>query len=675
MQSHMSRSQVRIFGALSALGNESREILGQLAPLFFPVLVNLKNSGKNELNVVEVADEFSKAYKKNCTSDVVQHFVKYFEQYGWIILKVKKRNEEENIYSYTLPEETIIDGVESSAETDLNRLSEEFKNFSKQFKTIIQLPDDLEFYKRLLVDWLLVSESFNKNQLKLQFSSVEENFKRVEILPKTSDEFWLDYRFQFLCAKFVKNLCESNHENSQIVIKLASLALLTEVIQDFIKPTTLIDATNLKVFLDSRVAMEYLNVSGKVANENIKLILNQLESFGAKICMFDRTVGEVQIAIRSVLKNTRPYGPTAKAITYRDIDKSTVQDTLNDLLEIIKNSGITVLKANDIVTPELEKIFNVKLNSQLYDELDFHENSAARAHDAWATSLTMAQIYKHQSQDIFNSEAIFLTRNILLARKVQSFYVKKGILMPFNVGPVMLQSALATFLWLRTGKIGEVSKISKNYILSNCEMIMEIRPNFIKHVNKTIELIEDSESREHYRKMLESDRTLQILNNLTLNSEELISPSTLGTFEQNVESVIDEEIQENSALKNEINEIEKVDLGIIEKLGERVNESLKKSKSKLKISSMVFIAIVGILIIILGRSFSIPFWSFNIDIIVIVITLVIELVLHVIQSKPKKDVAKKKFYETAKNEGLIPKLKKYNVDWNENGFKFDEISK
>ena len=666
MKNELKRSDIRIFGALTALGNDLGGIHTQLAPLFYPILVNLKNKGESTTTAVEIADEFSNSYKKNCTSDVVRYFVRHFEQSKWIAFKPQ------NFHEYSLTVSSVID-PENSVLEDFNRLAAEFKEFSLQysekFEVKFVLVDDVDFYKRLLIDWLLISESFNEKRLKLQ--EVTEN-DTVNILSTDSgknEDYWCDPLYQVLCAKFIKRVCESNQSNIQILIKLATLALLTEVIQDFVKSTEHVESTDLKIFMDTRVVMEYLNVSGRNAHNNICLIIEQLTNIGAKLCIYDQTVSEVKNALSSFLKSGYPYGPTARAITSGETNRDLVRYTAENLTELLIEKGVSIIYEQEFTEPEFCNIVNDELKEELSRNLYFINEENRRKHDVAVSLQTMAQIQNQQSNDLFKLNAILLTRNTLLAKLTNIFLKRKRLLNNICLGPVIHQNALATFLWLRTGKIGEISRVSKNLLLSTCEQILETRPKFIERVNEVIESIDDKNFKEQYKNIIKVDGTIQILMDLTLDSEELITKRNIDIYMKKVDAIREKEVKEQKNLETKIKESIKIENDIIERLGKRVSEKILKFKFYAYLSIPVMF--ITFALIALFSYIYLPTWMYFIDFVSAIVLAIFEIILIIkLRSNSKMDVVKMKLLEFAETEGTKPILDKYDFEWNGSSFDF-----
>ena len=447
MKSRINRSTVRIFGSLSALGKGSGDKLEQLLPFFDPILREFE--GK-EFQPDEIANRFNEVYGWKCTSDIVESFVEYFEKYDWIECSTQFSNTHVKKYIVNMPNSEELGNQQESINSKLHYFAQKFKGFidSNPFST--DPNKDVDYYKNLLLKWLLISESFDPQNISNPTvdssddpTSMNDNDKKVYL--------WLDEHEKLLCARFVKHINKTNQNDIESLVKIASVALLTEVVQGFAQPLNPVKSTKLIVYLDTPVAMEYLNVSGKFANENISVIMSELKRIGAKIRIFSQSIEEMKRVLKATMYRDDPDGPTYSAIRRKEVLPSYVKSVIENPVGALQSKGVMEVNPKSISDKNNQKHFNKNVKEDLYARLDFIKNPVARDHDVDITALAMRQRKGVHRKDIFENKVIVLTRNPALASSVHMFCVNNNIINDKKiVGPIIHQKTMALNLWLRS---------------------------------------------------------------------------------------------------------------------------------------------------------------------------------------------------------------------------------
>lgn len=131
--------------------------------------------------------------------------------------------------------------------------------------------------------------------------------------------------------------------------RIASIGLLTEVVDVFIKPTQVETNSNLIIVLDAPIALDFLGCSGRSTKDDLKMIYKSLRKIGCSFVVFPITCDEMSTNLTSMLKlpPTKRHGPTHVSICRGEILEDYVQLIARDPVTELKRAGIQ-LRALDL---------------------------------------------------------------------------------------------------------------------------------------------------------------------------------------------------------------------------------------------------------------------------------------------------------------------------------------
>lgn len=548
MAVQLTRSAVRIYGALSALGNGTGSVLDNLLPFFEPIL---RQHNGEKLNPSHFANLIRETYRWNFNEDLVEVFTPYFERSGWITADIP--GQANTTYTISLPEHDAPDPATQSIEHALRAIAVDFKEFSERLSPLTAIPRTVEEFEDILIEWLIYIEAFSQKSIdfKTGFRPDQEGTLRPFTEYPTTTSLRDDERF--LCARFVKHSVENDPLKSELLSRIAAIGLLTEVVQDFVMPTTAIDKTDLVVYLDAPVAMELLGLSGRAARDNIQPLVSELQRIGASVRIFGQSIEELTRSLKAVLKNPTPTGPTAQALLRREILKEYVVDVARDPVPALEKLEVHFAYRDPDATPSEHKYFSKSHWEDLYSQLRFIENPDARKHDTDITALTYRQRSGRSSRDIFKSSAIVVTKNGPLAQVVRRFSTEYLHISSDAAPPVIHRRALVAALWLRTGMGAQDLNIPKRMLLASCEQVLAIRPNVVEAVKRLTDALGDEEKSRQLDLLVTQDRSVQALMDKTLGLANVVT-------EQNLHMLFDEMLhphleKERSKRQEEIKKI------------------------------------------------------------------------------------------------------------------------
>ena len=443
--------------------------------------------------------------------------------------------------------------AEATAESELRAVSEQFQAFAQELSPLTSIPRTVEEFEDILIEWLLYIEAYSEKNLEFTIRTTKDasgTLRQVVDVPRTTN---LKDEERFLCARFVESAVNSDPKAAETLARIASIGLLTEVVQDFVKPVTPVETSNLVVYLDAPVAMELLGVSGKAARENTEPVVAELKRIGANVRIYGQSIHEISHILAAVLDNTQPTGPIAQALARGDVMREFVAQVAADPEAYLEAAGIGVTHRTLEHMPSEQAYFTENHRTDIYSALNFQRNPHAREHDATVTTLVMRQRRGHEDRDIFKSRFLLMTRNGLFAQIVRRRCSEMELLSPSSIPPVVHRRVLTASMWLRTGLGTNDLEVPKRLLLANCERVLAIRPGVVDAVKKLTDELGDEEKVRQLDLLVGQHRSAQMLMDKTLGASSVVTKENLGElFQQMLHPHLEEERKRgDKAIKEE----------------------------------------------------------------------------------------------------------------------------
>lgn len=684
----LNRSAVRVYGALSALGMENGNVLESLLPFFDPIL--RQQVGK-KLDPDVIAASVRETYRWNFNSDLVETFIPYLVQHGWITPDLPGRAD--TTYTVQMLEGSDFDASAQSVEAALREIAIQFKEFSEGLSPLTTIPRDVEEFEDILVEWLLYVEAFSENSIDFKASVKRDAMGKLRQTLEIPSNTTLRDEEKFLCARFVKHSLENNKGSAEVLSRIAAIGLLTEVVQDFVKPITSIERTDLVVYLDAPVAMELLGLSGRLARENTAPIIQELIRIGAAVRIFGQSVDEIKNSLKAVLKNPRPTGPTAQAMLRREVLREYVVEAARNPTPLLGALGVKVALRTREQTPSEHQFFTLEDWQNLYSKLSYSENPTARDHDTDITAFVVRQRRGRTSRDLFSSYAVALTRNGLFAQIIRRMHTEMDAANAETVPPVIHRRVLATALWLRTGMGAGDLNIPKRMLLATCEHVLAIRPGVVEAVKRLTDAMGDEEKSRQLDLLVSQDRSTQALMDKTLGATNVVTEENfsllwnemlhphleeerkkakdavqkaraeakvqLGKAHQEMESLQIAREREAQLLHSQLTDLRLQDQQVMENLCFDVSRALQRRRLQ-RIGIGIFAGLVFSLPLILETSPMVRWSSFVIGWLLAYLTATGG---SLISTKTDADTALRTLHSTATRRGLQQKVDQFEIEW------------
>jgi hypothetical protein len=537
----LSAKAVRVFATVEVLRDSQADVRHALATLFEPDLAAFNGE---LFDPAKLATLINREYRLGLTADVIAGFVEIFKERGW--LKQVLANERSAF---------VVDcGLDASVPQDQSRFQSQAAEVAGEFREFISAISPLSQVKRSdeeliddLVDWLMQLDRASEGEMRAVAASYKVG-KRMFLDLSDPIESNAPSEAAFLSARFIDHLFRTKSKHTTFLVELGEVGLITEVVRDFQKPTAAVKKTDLLIYLDAPLAMDFLGLSGSAQQENIASILSGVTALGGKIRIFRQSVQEMQAALSAVL--ARPVadrtGPTAEALRRREVLEAYVRQVASNPDRALEIAKITILDQSLEAFPNEHKYFSREAVDLLYAQIGWVREDAARFHDASIAALAMRKRTGRTSSDLFETKHVVVTRNPTfpsLARRIAREFNYIG---PNHVGPLIHQRQLATALWLRVGARTD-QEIPRRYILSACRRVLTLRKNIVEKVHQLKSNLSEQQASQ-LELLLSENRSTQVLMDKTMGSAALIDSSNIGLLlEEMRKAQIEEHTKQSNA--------------------------------------------------------------------------------------------------------------------------------
>lgn len=291
----LTQRTLRVFSVLEHYRAGSPDILDALLPFFEPILLRYKGT---ILDQAGFAEEVRQAYHWNFNADIVEELIPRFKNKGW----VQEISSTDEAATYRVTYDEPADSEDTNSIKLLSYVATQFRDFVTRLSPLTTFDKSEEELTDILVEWLISIDAYTEDVLLHHVTKKDPTEGILGLNIELEDSSTLENEEKYLCARFVKHMFDNNSPFIPALCKIASIGLLTEVVQDFQKPITSVSRTNIVIFLDAPVALDLLGVSGNAAAENIRPIINKLQEIGATVRIFRVSVDELSHALEAVLR-------------------------------------------------------------------------------------------------------------------------------------------------------------------------------------------------------------------------------------------------------------------------------------------------------------------------------------------------------------------------------------
>jgi hypothetical protein len=515
--SSMTRRALRVYAALSELRPGNADVLDALLPFFEPILAVMH--GK-VFDPKLFALGIQKVYRWRFNEDIATQFIprlvkaKYLEQ-----MAGGKRG----IYVVRFSDKQA-GALERPISDVLAEIVDEFEKFSPRVTDLLNYNRSRDELTDILVRFLVSLDAYNPSSFRDELQRLRPGAE-VESFLGTLEEGGrpLDSDDKYMTARFVQHICGSRPDAVEKLARLASIGLLTEVVEDFMKPVEPAAKANLTVVVDAPLALDYLGCSGISRRNDVRGIFDALRGIGCNFVVYPVTCAEMQRNLRSMLSNTEGtrHGYTHDAIITREVLEEYVQAVANDPEAALEHAGIKVKPLDLQQMPHLFKFFPYTWYEDYFSSILWVKDVAPRDHDATCLALTMRLREGKHSSDVFKCGYVFVTRNPRFVQHSRSYCLQSRIMKDSQEGPVIHQRELATVAWLRTG-LGATASVPRGHLIAICDSVLRVRTELTAAVAEKLKALTPDKV-EQFELLVRDHRSMRRLADQTLNNESVVT--------------------------------------------------------------------------------------------------------------------------------------------------------
>lgn len=529
----LSRKSIRIFSAVEALREGQQDIRYALLPIFQPDFAKFNGE---IFDPAKLASEINSQYRLGLTPDVIEQFTPIFVDKGWL-----QKITAEPALSYRVTCQNEPSGTSSE---DFKKRAAEvgalFRAFVGEISPLIQVDTTDENLVDVLVDWLVSLDIYTDEDVK-KLRRVETQGSKITYIVDAPGEKVASEE-HYLAARFVAHLIKTKSELVPFLVELGSVGLITEVVRDFQRPSEPVKKTDLLVYLDGPVALDFIGMSGQAAQENITAILARVKALGGKVRIFRLSIDEMQTSACALLQRSSAdrTGPTARALQRQEVLEAFVRQVASSPDGILQQYDVGIVDQTLDQFPNEHRFFPENEVKDLYSQIRWIDGDVPRWHDASTAALIMRKRAGQQSNDLFAVRHVLITRNPFFGPKARRFALDKAFLGPGNIGPVVHQREFATGVWLRAGLGRSDQEIPRKYILSACQRVLAVSKSLIAKVRETSRDLSDAQ-KSQLELILSEGRATQVLMDKSLGSANIIDSGNVETLIAEMKRAIGEE--------------------------------------------------------------------------------------------------------------------------------------
>jgi hypothetical protein len=280
--SGVTKSALRVYAALSELRRSDEDILDALVPFFEPIL-EVTNGKIFDPRVF--AFGVQRLYRWRFTKDIAEQFIPRLQRKGF--LERQGRGQEAVYIVRFTPQSTSNELPISEV---LSRIIDEFEQFPPKVNDLLNYFRTRDELTDILIRFLVTMDAYDEVAFANEVQRLQLGLSdRTTLATLEEGGRPLEGEDRYMCARFVQHICRQRSEFVTHLSRLASIGLLTEVVEDFLKPVQTEQRVNLTVVVDAPLALDFLGCSGNALKDDVKSIFDALRGIGCSFVVFPVT--------------------------------------------------------------------------------------------------------------------------------------------------------------------------------------------------------------------------------------------------------------------------------------------------------------------------------------------------------------------------------------------------
>jgi hypothetical protein len=539
------------FAFLAQATQVQGDLMSGLAPIFKPIV---KQHVGEKFDADEFAETVGKLYGIKIHPWAVDELATRLEKAG-LLVRIGDTLQE---YAYADVEGTF----DEVTEADILRVVQRFIEFSRPL---------LERFGAE-IDEKVLEDGFFDELTSIDFHSVLLKPERRETKPSTltmpkspeearsQTELTARAHLDVLCAAFIVDAYHSDRALYDLVARIATGALLTQVVLNLQDPGKTVSLSTLRVVLDGPLVMSVLDLSSEESHAYATELVTALREHEASLEVFRHSLEEIRDNLKAVINGVAVgigYGATARRL-HSAAFRAFAAGVLQDVEAAVIRSGIRVI---DVPTSQASyRHFTEDDEQSFYSMLGIFHNPLAQQRDAASIAGVMRlRAGRRTRMTAFHQSLyVFVTENPRVAESSAKFLVKKNLGATGDVSPAITDRFLAGLIWILYG--GKAAELTRYRLLASCTAALEVRNDVMSKMNRFLRDTDETKARQ-FRAMMTDERAGQHLMQLTFGDALLVSSTSdaeviLGQLESRYEakhrSIAEQAIAEAEARASEL---------------------------------------------------------------------------------------------------------------------------
>lgn len=370
-------------------------------------------------------------------------------------------------------------------------------------------------------------------------------------LDEPEDNVDLDSAIDVLCAEFALRSMDKGGVSAELLVKIATGALIAEVILTLQSPGGAHSLEELTVFIDAPLLLDRLDLSTVELREFAASLFELMEKAQVRLAVFSHTLDEMRGTILGPLdaikRGEEPFGPLGSRIRLDSSHAAYARGVLDSLAENVKDMQIAVLDADELRTEAGFQRLSAETEESLRNNVGpLHVGLERRIRDAASIASIMRLRSSRKARSVVEAGSLLVTRNPIVSSLSRSHLVFKGLIDTDEVPPAMMDRALAGYLWFVVG--GNVGAITRQKLIANCSYVMNPKGDIISKVRQFLTEV-DAKKAEMFSALLLDNRAQRCLVHATLGFPSAVTSSNVDAILQEVRESVASELLERAELR------------------------------------------------------------------------------------------------------------------------------
>lgn len=502
------------FAFLAQATQVQGDLMSGLTPIFKPIV---KQRIGKPFDANEFADAVGSLYGIKIHPWAVDDLATRLERAGLLVRSPVSSGAVEYVYANV---DATFDEV---TETDIRHVVQRFVGFSRP------LLDRLG----VIVDEKTLEDGFFDELTAIDFHSILLKPDRKELSASTlslrkkpeeqrhQDQLSARARLDVLCAAFIVDAFHKDRPLYDLVSRIATGALLAQVVLNIQDPGKTVSLLTLRVILDAPLVMSILDLSSEESTIYARELQRALKDQGASVEVFRHSLEEVKDNLKAVTNHVSEglgFGATARRL-HGSTFRAYAGGVLADIEAAVNRVGIRIIDE-----PTLDiyyRHFTQDDEAAFYGMLGSFWNPLAQQRDAASVAgvMRLRQGHRARMSAFHQAKSVFVTQNPRIADCSARILVLRKLGAPGEVPPAITDRFLAGLIWILYG--GKAENLTRERLLASCSAALEVRNDVMSKMHTFLTGI-DTTRAQQFRAMMTDERAGQHLMQLTLGDSVLI---------------------------------------------------------------------------------------------------------------------------------------------------------